>query len=89
MAIIQTIDFNGLEVPGAYCRIHGIQGSKQHISFQLHCYKDQASYQAGKGFLREIHYAFVPSVSDGSANFIKQAYEYLKTLPEFTGALDC
>jgi hypothetical protein len=28
------------------------------------------------------------STLDGSSNFIKQAYEHLKTLPEFEGAAD-
>lgn len=32
-------------------------------------------------------YEFTPSM-DGK-NFIAQAYEYLKTLPEFAGAQDC
>lgn len=30
---------------------------------------------------------FVPNMNGG--NFIKQAYEHLKTLPEFAGATDC
>ena len=29
------------------------------------------------------------SVEQNSENFIKQAYNYLKTLPEFVGATDC
>lgn len=33
-------------------------------------------------------YTFTPSVASGSENFIKQAYEHLKTLPEFAGAAD-
>jgi hypothetical protein len=34
-------------------------------------------------------YGFVPSVADGSTNFIRQAYIHLKSLPEFSGAMDC
>ncbi len=37
----------------------------------------------------ERSYEFVPSVADGSNNFIAQAYAHLKTLPEFAGAVDC
>ena len=29
------------------------------------------------------------SVADGSPNFIRQSYLYLKTLPEFANAVDC
>jgi hypothetical protein len=32
-------------------------------------------------------YSFTPDLS--GANFIAQAYQYLKTLPEFAGATDC
>jgi hypothetical protein len=32
-------------------------------------------------------YSFVPVMNGG--NFIAQAYEHLKTLPEFAGAVDC
>jgi hypothetical protein len=35
----------------------------------------------------EKHYLFTPDM-DGK-NFIAQAYEHLKTLPEFAGAADC
>ena len=35
----------------------------------------------------EKEYFYVPNM-DGS-NFIKQAYEHLKALPEFAGATDC
>jgi hypothetical protein len=34
-------------------------------------------------------YFFAVSVVDGAPNFIKQAYEHLKTLPEFANAEDC
>ena len=34
-------------------------------------------------------YSFTPSVADDSQNFIKQAYEHLKTLPDFAGFIDC
>lgn len=39
--------------------------------------------------LHTAEYRFDTSVSDNSANFIKQAYTYLKTLPEFENAKDC
>jgi hypothetical protein len=33
-------------------------------------------------------YSFEADLSDGAKNHIKQAYEHLKTLPEFAGAAD-
>ena len=43
---------------------------------------NEAGHQATKSF------EFTPSVAEGSENTIKQAYEYLKTLPEFADAVD-
>ena len=34
-------------------------------------------------------YEISASVAENSKNFIAQAYEHLKTLPEFAGATDC
>jgi hypothetical protein len=36
-----------------------------------------------------LEYKFFPDVTTGSVNFAQQAYEYLKTLPEFSDATDC
>jgi hypothetical protein len=37
----------------------------------------------------EKQYRFTVSTSEFSKNFIAQAYNHLKTLPEFAGATDC
>ena len=39
--------------------------------------------------LNSQQYPFEVSVDDNAKNFIKQAYNHLKTLPEFAGAKDC
>lgn len=39
------------------------------------------------GTLLENGYGFIPDME--GPNFIKQAYDHLKTLPEFEGAVDC
>lgn len=38
---------------------------------------------------RMEQYQFEADLSDSAENHIKQAYKYLKTLPEFAGAVDC
>lgn len=66
----------------AYCKIETIGGSKQELCFTVSV--------TTEGVRRgDFGYRFAPSVADGSENFIKQAYEHLKTLPEFAGAVDC
>jgi hypothetical protein len=76
-----------------------IENGSQHISFSA--YIKVLSIVGTKNNLRVLvgftsdekqltkQYDIPMSVEDGSANFIKQAYEYLKTLPEFSGATDC
>ena len=65
----------------ALCKINFLQGNKDSVEFFVSFIDD------GVKFTKQ--YTFQPSVSDGSPNFIKQAYLYLKTLPEFYGAIDC
>lgn len=65
----------------AICKIVAIDGGKEQLNIAV-------SFDGGNTKYSR-HYSFVPSVEDGSSNFIKQAYLYLKTLPEFAGAEDC
>jgi hypothetical protein len=37
----------------------------------------------------ERSYEFTPTVGDGAKDFVAQAYDHMKTLPEFEGAVDC
>jgi len=71
-----------LSFPDAYARIESINGGKAHIEANVvvRDAKDGA-------VLSTIQAYFLPNL-DGP-NFIAQAYEHLKTLPEFEGAMDC
>lgn len=74
--------FSGsLTCQNAYCRVENIFGSKEQISFDVCVY-------SGNNLIATDRYKFEPSLDDGSFNFIKQAYLYLKTLPEFANATD-
>ena len=72
------------QINNAYIRIDAVNGNKNRIV---------ASVVIGKktedNFLiaQSSNYSFVPNMDSG--NFIAQAYEHLKTLPEFAGATDC
>jgi hypothetical protein len=65
----------------AVCKVSSINGNKTRLTFKVSHIGDVASFDRS--------YSFEPSVADGAENFIKQAYLYLKTLPEFSGAKDC
>lgn len=64
-----------------YIKVDGIDASKEIATASV-----SISVSGETKIFRK--YTFAPSVSDGSANFIKQAYEHLKALPEFAGAAD-
>lgn len=65
----------------AYVKVESIKGNKSTI--------DAVVSFTDKDQRFSKQYAIPVSVEDGSPNFIKQAYQYLKTLPEFANAQDC
>lgn len=65
----------------AVCKVTTIRGNKNELEFDVSHSNEINTFHRS--------YFFQPSVADGSPNFIKQAYLYLKTLPEFSGAEDC
>ena len=65
----------------AYIKVMSIEGNKSslfaNVSFKGDTQQFSKSYQ-------------IPvSVESGSTNFIAQVYDHLKTLPEFSNAVDC
>lgn len=83
-SISKTVSgFEGtLSVKDAYWKIVNVSGDKEQIDFVIQAFNGEQ--QVG-GFAS----SFTPSVENGSENFIRQAYIYLKTLPEFENAEDC
>lgn len=71
-----------ITTPPLYIKVESVKGSK----YKVEAIVSFADYSRNKS-LFEKSFVFVPSM-DGN-NFIKQAYLYLKTLPEFCDATDC
>jgi hypothetical protein len=67
----------------AYIQVAEISGTKKLINAVIFIKK-----QDRVNVLEQRVVSFVPSVSNTSQNFIKQAYEHLKTMDEFSNALD-
>lgn len=65
-----------------YIKIINIQGSKEKLYLSVIGLLDNE-------IVYEKIFEFAPSVEINSDNFIKQGYEYLKTLDEFKDAIDC
>ena len=80
--VVTKDNFTGsLTASNAYFKVRDVTASKTSASMIV----DVFTSQGGTG-LDAIKYEFVVSL-DGN-NFIAQAYEHLKTLPEFAGATD-
>ena len=82
MAIFKNIEFKGLVIEKAYCKIWKFEGDKDTLAFGL-------SIQANKDSEVINSYTFLCSYDIEGNNPIAQAYEYLKTLEEFKDAEDC
>ena len=86
MALTKTVVLKAygqnVSINNAYIKIDEIKGGKNKIDALFGVYDKQNGNCVKQSVSR-----FEP-VLDG-ANFIKQAYQHLKTLPEFAGAQDC
>ena len=95
MALKKTINIqynSGLTMPieNVYIRINSYTGTKGSISIYVGKYISYQHFLDNKESLEPIKiYTFNPNISDESDNFIKQGYEYLKTLEEYKDAVDC
>lgn len=65
----------------AYVKVISITGDKNQINATVHFSNDATQFTK--------QYQIPMSVENGAVNFIKQSYEYLKTLPDFENAIDC
>lgn len=72
-----------VEIPNCYLKVKSVSGDKNQMICQVDYQKSQTSSS-----IHSEKYAFAPDTSDDSANFIRQAYEYLKTLDEFSNSQD-
>lgn len=69
----------------AYFVISNVAGGKDGLEIRVNAYADSSKLT----IYGSLKYTFVPSVAEDSENFIKQGYEFLKTLPDYMDAVDC
>lgn len=84
MALKIDTEFKQIAIEKAYLRVAApvIRRGNEFLEFVLeYAANESAPYFNAKAF--ECPYDL------GGANPIEQAYEYLKTLPEFADAIDC
>lgn len=89
MAIMKSLALDsGLVIDQAYIKVQGINGNKNIACISLEVFISKEKRDEGKTPIAYFNYTFVPMVEDNSPRWDKQAYEYLKTLGEFAGAID-
>ncbi len=66
-----------------YVKVVSLDGNKKYINGAA-LVIDQESNEP----VYDYRFMFTPSADDNSVRWDKQAYEYLKTLPEFKNAVD-
>jgi hypothetical protein len=71
-----------VDIGESYIRVEQVDASKLKATAVVSFNSDGAD----KTFTTKL-YDFQPDLA--GKNFIAQAYEHLKTLPEFSGAIDC
>jgi len=69
-----------VEIQNCYIKVENIIASKTEAMCNVSIKKDSDEVE-------NLSYKFSPNLSE--KNFIAQAYEHLKTLPAFAGAIDC
>lgn len=82
MALKKTIEINGVFINNAYIRVSKFSGTKS----QIHLTVDICANSEAKPICRQEMQTGIKA--DGE-NVLTQAYNYIKTLPEFAGAADC
>ena len=90
MALSKTVSTNsGLLVPNAYIRIDEQSGGKNVIDLRVRIYVSKEKREEGAAWVEEKLQSFVPDTSENSSNFIKQGYDFLKTLEEYADSIAC
>jgi hypothetical protein len=82
MALTMATSFRGIDIPAAYVRVASFYGNKSSVEV---CVTVAAMRDAPA--LESRNYVLSYDI-DGD-NPIRQAYLHLKSLPEFSGAVDC
>ncbi len=88
MALQKTLEFtDGLTCVNAYIKVLTVGGGKESATIEMSVAKNK-NYSDDYNFIEKRYVEFIPSVDETAPNFIKQAYEYLKTMPTYADAID-
>ena len=81
---IKNIYGKDITFENAYIKITNISGNKELEILTVSIYSDNTQ----NNLIEIKEYNFIPNVENSAPNFIKQGYEYLKTLDEYKDVID-
>jgi len=82
MALSQNIEINGIQLTNAYVKVENASVTKDSLLAKV-------VWRAASNSAPIKNEGFSSSYNLSGENPIKQAYNHLKTLPEFAGVVDC
>jgi len=82
MALQKTMSYKGASIQDAYIKVSRFNGNKIHLYFEIDV---KSSADASEPV---YSMGYTADYNANGSNALTQAYEYLKTLPEFSGATD-
>lgn len=89
MALVMERDTGyGISLEEAYIKVENTSGNKELLYITVLVFLNDTARKEGKSPIEQYSYSFVPKVTDDAPNYHKQAYEYLKSLPEYADAID-
>lgn len=77
----------GLDVENAYMRVDQLSGNKSEMTAVFGLYANKEAAASGADAFDNYQFKFSPNLDGG--NFIAQAYEGLKSMPDFANSQDC
>jgi hypothetical protein len=88
MALTKKISTSfGIELDNAYLRVGSISGNKHHLDIAVHTFANKTMAAEGNSVIAVYKSSFTPT--ENGKSWVAQAYDHLKSLPEFAGATDC
>ena len=85
MALQMMVNTKFGEEKTAYMKVEKMRGDKNWLNFDVKGYISKDAANTGMEDIYNKQYGFIPTTDD---RWDKQAYEYIKKLPEYEAAVD-
>lgn len=89
MAIKKTIYLkSGVKIEDCYLKVVSLSGDQQQVGIVLGAFANKENADNGFPHIDLLEYYFEPNLDENAKEWITQSYNYLKSLEDFSDALD-